>query len=138
MPWPLSIGVHAWFVISDGETTDRLEVWAPIWVKGDNTVIKNAMAPKEGFRRFYFERPTKPLFMHPIHEIFSIDGEVDSLAFKLYKVVENSSSHYPYRRKYRMIPGPNSNTYVAWVLQQVPEIDFELPWRAFGRNFHLP
>lgn len=41
---------------------------------------------------------------------------------------------YPYCDKYHYWPGPNSNTYVAWVLQRAG-IAQPLVWRAFGKRY---
>ena len=42
---------------------------------------------------------------------------------------------YPYARKYRLWPGPNSNTFTAWVARRVPELDVELPTIAIGKDY---
>ncbi|MGL5034799.1 MAG: DUF3750 domain-containing protein, partial [Microcystaceae cyanobacterium] len=41
------------------------------------------------------------------------------LAQNLASILENSPYNYPYNNCYRYFPGPNSNTYVQWVLNQV-------------------
>jgi hypothetical protein len=42
---------------------------------------------------------------------------------------------YPYPERYRAWPGPNSNTFVAHVLRQVPELRVDLPPTAIGKDF---
>ncbi|WP_163557472.1 DUF3750 domain-containing protein [Halomonas sp. NO4] len=42
---------------------------------------------------------------------------------------------YPYRDVYRTWPGPNSNTFVAWLVRQVPELDVALPATAIGKDY---
>lgn len=42
---------------------------------------------------------------------------------------------YPYRDVYRTWPGPNSNTFVAWLIRQVPELDATLPATAIGKDY---
>lgn len=42
---------------------------------------------------------------------------------------------YPYPSTYRMWPGPNSNTFTAWVGQRVPELNLKLPVSAIGKNY---
>jgi hypothetical protein len=42
--------------------------------------------------------------------------------------------HYPHCQTYRYWPGPNSNTYVAWVLRQAG-IDHPLGRLAVGKGF---
>jgi hypothetical protein len=42
---------------------------------------------------------------------------------------------YPYKASYRTWPGPNSNTFVAYVLRQVPELGADLPPTAIGKDY---
>ncbi|MBA2777624.1 DUF3750 domain-containing protein [Billgrantia kenyensis] len=42
---------------------------------------------------------------------------------------------YPYRDHYRAWPGPNSNTFVAWLIREVPELDVALPSSAIGKDY---
>jgi hypothetical protein len=42
---------------------------------------------------------------------------------------------YPYAKTYHAWPGPNSNTFTAWVLRAVPELRVDLPGLAIGKDF---
>ena len=42
---------------------------------------------------------------------------------------------YPYPRCYRAWPGPNSNTFVAYIARRVPELGLALPAHALGKDF---
>jgi hypothetical protein len=42
---------------------------------------------------------------------------------------------YPYPSAYRAWPGPNSNTFTAYVARQVPELQLELPSNAIGKDY---
>jgi hypothetical protein len=42
---------------------------------------------------------------------------------------------YPYPSTYRTWPGPNSNTFVAYVIRAVPELRVDLPPTAIGKDF---
>ncbi len=42
---------------------------------------------------------------------------------------------YPYPRAYRAWPGPNSNTFTAYIARQVPELGLQLPSNAVGKDF---
>jgi Protein of unknown function (DUF3750) len=57
--------------------------------------------------------------------------EVDPLIDR----VENAVATYPYRDSYRTWPGPNSNTFVAYVARAVPELRLTLPPTAIGKDF---
>ncbi|MDH3693379.1 MAG: DUF3750 domain-containing protein, partial [Gammaproteobacteria bacterium] len=42
---------------------------------------------------------------------------------------------YPYKHHYRMWPGPNSNTYTAYIGRTVPELTMSLPPTAIGKDY---
>lgn len=68
--------------------------------------------------------------------VLSLDG---ADAERLIPAVRTAVAEYPYRNlgDYRVWPGPNSNTFVAHVLGQVPELQAALPPTALGKDFHL-
>lgn len=47
----------------------------------------------------------------------------------------NAARDYPWANEYRVFPGPNSNTFPAWLAIQVPELELELPFRAIGSGW---
>ena len=52
--------------------------------------------------------------------------------------IESAVAAYPWRESYRLWPGPNSNTFVAWVARKVPELRLDLPPTAIGKDFLGP
>ena len=50
------------------------------------------------------------------------------------RAVLERSGDYPHCHLYHYWPGPNSNTYAAWVLKKAG-IDYTLPWRAIGATY---
>jgi len=53
----------------------------------------------------------------------------------LIDAVERAAQTYPWKTTYRVFPGPNSNTFTAWVAQQVPGLHLELPFAAIGSGY---
>ena len=49
--------------------------------------------------------------------------------------VAKAAAEYPYPDQYRAFPGPNSNTFTAWIAKRVPRLGLKLPWRAVGKGF---
>ena len=47
---------------------------------------------------------------------------------KLIDAVEMAAQAYPWKTTYKVFPGPNSNTFTAWIAKQVPELELELPF----------
>jgi hypothetical protein len=49
--------------------------------------------------------------------------------------IEAASKEYRYQNFYRMVPGPNSNSFISFLLRNAPEIGVELPPNAIGRDW---
>lgn len=49
--------------------------------------------------------------------------------------IEQAAHQYPWSKRYVMWPGPNSNTFVAWIMRTVPGLDADLPATAIGKDF---
>ncbi len=49
--------------------------------------------------------------------------------------IEAAVRSYPYADEYRAWPGPNSNTFTAWVTRRVPELRADLPPTAVGKDY---
>jgi hypothetical protein len=49
--------------------------------------------------------------------------------------VEAAVAAYPYPWSYRTWPGPNSNTFTAFVARSVPELRLVLPPTAIGKDY---
>lgn len=49
--------------------------------------------------------------------------------------IARAAREYPYAAEYTMWPGPNSNTFTAWVARAIPELEVDLPPTAIGKDF---
>jgi hypothetical protein len=49
--------------------------------------------------------------------------------------IQAAVAAYPYRDSYRTWPGPNSNTFTAFVGREVPELRLKLPSTAIGKDY---
>ena len=49
----------------------------------------------------------------------------------------NAVATYPYPDEYKVWPGPNSNTFVAYIGRQVPELHMDLPPTAIGKDYPI-
>jgi hypothetical protein len=56
-------------------------------------------------------------------------------AAKLIPRIDEAARSYPWAGEYVMWPGPNSNTFTAWVLRAVPELEADLPPTAIGKDY---
>jgi len=56
-------------------------------------------------------------------------------AGKLIEAVDLAAKSYPWPDTYKAFPGPNSNTFTAWVAKKVPELSLNLPFSAIGSGY---
>src|SRR5262245_18455188 len=54
---------------------------------------------------------------------------------ELIVAVDTAARASPWANTYRMFPGPNSNTFPAWIAKQVPGLGLELPFKAIGSGW---
>ena len=120
--WRGTFGVHTWIATkaAGASTFTVYEVvgWRLRW--SDSAVSVSARAPDA---RWYGSAP----------ELLADkrgDG-VEALIARVAAAVEA----YPYASEYAVWPGPNSNTFTAWVLRQLPELKADLPPTAIGKDY---
>lgn len=115
-------GVHTWVAVkpTDAPTWTIYEVigWRLRWQ--ESSVVVRQRAP-DG--RWFGAAP----------ELYADKrgADVDALIERIEKAVQT----YPYAKEYRTWPGPNSNTFTAWIAQAVPELEVDLPATAIGKNY---
>jgi hypothetical protein len=49
--------------------------------------------------------------------------------------IDKAAREYPYAGEYGLWPGPNSNTFTAYLTRQVPELGVDLPGTAIGKDY---
>jgi hypothetical protein len=54
---------------------------------------------------------------------------------ELIKRIDKAAQAYPYAKEYSVWPGPNSNTFTAWIARAVPELGVDLPSTAIGKDY---
>jgi hypothetical protein len=54
---------------------------------------------------------------------------------ELIRRIDEAAKDYPYAKEYTLWPGPNSNTFTAWIGRAVPELGMDLPATAIGKDF---
>lgn len=76
--------------------------------------------------------PYKPWYGSPailLHE--KLGDEAQTLVEEIRLAAES----YPFPNDYKMWPGPNSNSFVAWIALEVPELGLDLPAKAIGQSW---
>ena len=54
---------------------------------------------------------------------------------ELIERIDKAARAYPYGAEYQAWPGPNSNTFTAWIARAVPELELDLPATAIGKDY---
>ena len=49
--------------------------------------------------------------------------------------IDAAIATYPYKEEYRLWPGPNSNTFIAYLGLAVPQLQLDLPSTAVGKDY---
>jgi hypothetical protein len=121
--WRGAFGVHTWIAVkpSGDSAYTRIEVMGYALRWGNSTVRIRRGSP-DGY--WY---GSKPWLLRDIRG----GAEVDQMIERLITAAEN----YPYHKQYRVWPGPNSNTFIATLAREVPELRLELPPTAVGKDY---
>lgn len=56
-------------------------------------------------------------------------------ARELVAPIDAAAARYPWAGRYRVWPGPNSNTFTAWLVRAVDGLELELPPTAIGKDY---
>ncbi len=49
--------------------------------------------------------------------------------------IDLAINNYPWSNQYTLWPGPNSNTFIAWLGLEIPELKLDLPSTAIGKDW---
>jgi len=120
--WRGLFAVHTWISVKprDAEAYTRYEVIGWGVENGAPAIRINRTGPDN---YWFGDRPDL---------LADVRGEA---ADPLIARVEAAVASYPYPMSYRTWPGPNSNTFIAWIGRAVPELRLKLPPTAIGKDF---
>ena len=118
---------HYWLLVlrdvegSNNQTCDRWEVWQHPHQNGScwGHLHKNLLDPYQGVGN---------------GQSRLIQQWVNNDALSIVEKIESSPSNYPFTKKYKYWPGPNSNTFAQWIVSN----KMQLGARAIGKSFPLP
>lgn len=120
--WRGYFGVHTW-IAAKPAGAEEFTVYEVIGYRlrrtGTSVVVHNRAA--DGY--WFGSRPAL---------LSDVRGEgVDEIIER----IEAAVQRYPHAGTYRVWPGPNSNTFTAYVLRDVPELRVDLPPTAIGKDY---
>jgi len=126
--WRGAFGVHTWIAVkpSGALSWTRLEVIGYRVYYGGGAVRVRSGTP-DGI--WFGNRPTL---------LRDLRGSGPAGAARVDAVIERllaAAADYPYDDRYHVWPGPNSNTFIAWLGRHAPELRLELPPHAIGKDY---
>ncbi len=120
--WRGYFAVHTWIAVKEKNapsyTTYQVVGWQLGW-KGTSVDIKKDIPD-----RFWYG--AEPQLIEELR------GEK---AEKAIPQIARLAAEYPYGKTYNAWPGPNSNTFIAYIIRNVPELTVELPPHAIGKDW---
>lgn len=120
--WRGAFAVHCWvsFKPENARSYDRYEV-VGFGVSRGAPAIRRNLRPPDG--RWAGNEP-----------MLLADVRGPEAAAAIPKL-QDAIRRYPYAQSYWTWPGPNSNTFVAYLAREVPELRVALPSTAIGKDF---
>lgn len=120
--WRGAFAVHTWIAAKPQGATQYTIYEVTGWraYRGQSALSVHNGAPD---RYWYGARPE-------IIASLTGDGVGDVI-----ERLDVAAKRYPYRDAYTMWPGPNSNTFTAWIGREVPELRLDLPPTAIGKDW---
>jgi len=120
--WRGWFGVHTWIAVKPSNASEFTVHEVMGWrLKRSGTALVARNRAADGY--WYGNRPEL---------LGDIRGPgVDAIIQR----IEAAVGEYPYPDRYHVWPGPNSNTFVAFVLRKVPELRVDLPPTAIGKDY---
>ena len=121
--WRGWFAVHTWLAIKE-EGASEYQVFEVVgWRVNRGYPALRSYQTSTPDRYWYGARPEK---------VLSVQGEK---AKRLIPQVRDAIARYPWADEYKVFPGPNSNTFPAWVGLQVPELELDMPFSAIGSGY---
>lgn len=120
--WRGWFAIHTWIAAKHSEESTYTVYEVIGW--RENRGLPVLRIAKDYPDRYWFGEKPRLLVGH--------QGEgVDQLITDVEKAVQN----YPWKTNYQSFPGPNSNSFTAWVAKEVPALNLKLPFSAIGSGF---
>ncbi|WP_438862449.1 DUF3750 domain-containing protein [Neptunicella sp.] len=121
--WRGWFAVHTWIAVKQQDAADYTVYEVVGWrVKSGLPALRQYQTTTPD-RYWYGAKPEK---------VLSIQGDQ---AARLIPQMISAIDRYPWADQYTLFPGPNSNTFPAWVGLQVPELGLVMPFNAIGSGY---
>jgi len=126
--FPFNFFRHPWIILNRKGDISRWEIrYNPNKKNGTHLFINNQL-PFEGINKTVFIKSKWNAILLGLIE--------EDIALDVIDFIEKSIESYPYINKYTGC-GPNSNTYIQWILNKFPEFKIKLSWRFIGKSYKI-
>jgi hypothetical protein len=120
--WRGVFGVHSWVAVKPARAGDYTVYEVIGWkLRWDDTAVSIRSREPDG--RWFGNEP----------ELLA--DKRGAAAEALISRIDKAAKSYPYAQEYSAWPGPNSNTFTAWITRAVPELRVDLPPTAIGKDY---
>lgn len=122
--WRGAFGVHTWFAVkpSGARVFTRYEVFGWGVRRGRPALLIRSNTAPDGY--WFGSYPELLVDLRGGAKIDALIARIDATA-----------RDYPHMHEYRLWPGPNSNTFTAFVAREIPELRLDLPPTAIGKDY---
>ncbi len=121
--WRGAFAVHTWLAAkpADAERFTRYEVIG--WYAGGGRSVVSVSSARAPDAEWY---GAAPVLLRELR-----GAEAQAVIAKLPEAIAS----YPYAQSYSLWPGPNSNTFIAYLGRQIPELRLTMPSTAIGKDY---
>nr|WP_136250804.1 DUF3750 domain-containing protein [Ningiella ruwaisensis] len=121
--WRGWFAVHTWVAVKEEQAPEYTVYEVVGWRVDSGLPALRSYTTDTPDRFWYGAKPEK---------ILSIQGDrAKTLIPQIYAAVER----YPYANEYTLVPGPNSNTFPAWLGKEIPALELKMPFNAIGSGY---
>lgn len=121
--WRGWFAVHTWLAVKPEGATDYTVYEVVGWRVDSGQPALRIYQTQTPDRYWYGARPQK---------LLTLQG---AEAANLIPKIAQAAKDYPWANEYQAVPGPNSNTFPAWIALRFPELGLELPFSAIGSGY---
>jgi Protein of unknown function (DUF3750) len=120
--WRGWFGVHSWIAVKPAHAREFTVHEVMGWrLQRTGTVVVERNRAADGY--WYGNKP-------------ELLGDIRGPGVdEIIRRIERAAKEYPYSGRYHIWPGPNSNTFTAFILRRVPELRVDLPPTAIGKDY---
>lgn len=120
--WRKYFGVHTWIAWKSTKDSNYTIAQVTSWhldYTGSSVNVQQDIPD----RYWYGEKPVL------LYEVF--DNKAEQLIVKTKELIDE----YPFKSTYKVWPGPNSNSFISYIIRKLGVIKTELPPEAIGKDF---